>query len=211
MTDRGRVMPNGWSIPGDIKQQRRVGPGFYKTNCRNHGPNGTQSDDAGFLIGPEKSGSSPSIRPRTLISYLSTGKGLSAERALKLLNVLNCSRSQLEAKFGRKAVSSRIVSLQEKGRELGGELRFDGSSWVAREGDSAADPNNRGDTITDVSSVNGEPSDDEVNDVLRQVNNLHRKAIDILNDYAGKIQKARPNKSGNTESPKMLGGVPKPV
>jgi len=42
-TDGDRSAPsaggNGWSIPGDIKQQRRVGPGFFKTNCRNHGPN----------------------------------------------------------------------------------------------------------------------------------------------------------------------------
>jgi transcriptional regulator with XRE-family HTH domain len=81
-----------------------------------------------------------------LTSYLSTGTGISAERALKLVQVLGSSRSQLEAKFGRKAVSSRIMELQESGKKL--EFSYGGS--VAGTG---PDPNDG-----DITSVNKHPA-----------------------------------------------------
>jgi hypothetical protein len=83
------------------------------------------------------------------------------------------------------------------------KLSADGSGWVSKEGDSAADPNNRGDTITDVSKVNGEPSDDDLIDTLRSVQNLHRKAIAEIGGYIANAQKAKVNKDP-ISSPKSL-------
>lgn len=112
--------------------------------------------------------------------------------------LMNLSPRSLQLKFGQpEQTRARLLHLQESGTAL--RLSNDGSGWVSKEGDSAADPNNRGDDITDVSSVKGDPSDDELNDVLRQVGNLHRQAIGILSDYASKIQKAKPNPNGTSE------------
>jgi hypothetical protein len=128
-------------------------------------------------------------------SFLAGKSSLSAAKSLKLMQVLGSSKAQLESKLGDKMLNGRILALQEKGKPM----RFDGGGWTPREGDSGADPNSWGDDITETPSVNGDPSDDELNDVLRQVNNLHRQAIQIINDYASKTAKARPNPNGSTE------------
>jgi transcriptional regulator with XRE-family HTH domain len=105
-------------------------------------------------------------------SFLAGKSSLSAAKSLKLMQVLGSSKAQLESKLGDKMLNGRILALQEKGKPM----RFDGGGWTPREGDSGADPNSWGDD-----------------------NNLHRQAIQIINDYASKTAKARPNPNGSTE------------
>ncbi len=63
------------------------------------------------------------------------------------MQILNASRSQLEAKFGRKTVSSHILELQERGTPM----KLDsGGSWVP--GLSGQDPNGA-DDITGVKTA----------------------------------------------------------
>jgi hypothetical protein len=136
-----------------------------------------------------------------LTSYLSTGKGLSAERALKLLNVLSSSRAQLEAKFGRKAVSSQIVSLQERGKVM----KLDsGGGWVA--GQSGHDPNGT-DDITGVKTAGDLPNADdyqqETIDFLRDQQNIHRSAIAEIQKYLDNVTKGKINQ-GSTEPARKI-------
>jgi transcriptional regulator with XRE-family HTH domain len=129
-----------------------------------------------------------------LTEFLSTGRGLSAERSLRLMQVLSASKQELVAKFGRPA-AAQIVHFQSEGKPM--KLSYGGS--VAGVGPDLND----GD-ITTVSSVNGDPSDDELTDVLRQVGNLHRQALDILSGYASKMQKPKPNPNGTTEPARRI-------
>ena len=138
--------------------------------------------------------------PTNFSAFINGRVGLSAKSTIKLMQLLNASKAQLEAKLSAKEI--HLEHYQEEGRLM--TLSSDGSGWVAREGDSAADPNNRGGDITTVSSINGAPSDDELTDVLRQVNNLHKQALDILNAYTSKIQKARPDPAGVTSGPRKI-------
>lgn len=135
-----------------------------------------------------------------LTSFLSTGKGLSAERSLRLMQILNSSRAQLEAKFGAKRVSSRILELQESGRQL----RFDGSGWVAKEGNGGADPNNSGGDITTVRSngaAGGDSSGDTITDILREVDLLHKQAREAIAQWFANNDRAKPNAQGSTKPP----------
>src|ERR1700746_1121247 len=66
-----------------------------------------------------------------LANFLAGRTGLSAEKSLKLMQVLNSPRSELEAKFGRKALNSRILELQEGGKPLSDRMQFDSiGGWV---------------------------------------------------------------------------------
>src|ERR1700751_1594901 len=63
-----------------------------------------------------------------LANFLAGRTGLSAEKSLKLMQILGSSRAQLERKFGGKAGGSQIVGLQERGRPM----KLDnGGGWVA--------------------------------------------------------------------------------
>jgi transcriptional regulator with XRE-family HTH domain len=136
-----------------------------------------------------------------LTSYLSTGKGLSAERALRLMSVLNSSRSQLEGKFGGKAVSSRIMNLQERGRPM----KLDSSgSWVP--GLSGQDPNGS-DDVTGVRTARDLPNStdyqQETIDFLRDQQNIHRSAIAEIQKYLDNVTKSMVNQ-GSTEAPRRI-------
>ena len=78
--------------------------------------------------------------------------GFSAEKSLRLVQILNASRASIEKRLAKPA-TVQILNRQEKGQRM--TLASDGSGWVSREGDSAADPNNRGDDITDTWKVGG--------------------------------------------------------
>jgi hypothetical protein len=131
-----------------------------------------------------------------LTSYLSTGTGISAERALKLVQVLGSSRSELEIKFGRKAVSSQIVSLQERGKVM----KLDSSgSWVS--GQSGQDPNGS-DDITGVTTARDlNNADDYLAQtiaMLRDQQQILRQADAHIEAYIANAQKAHPNPNGST-------------
>jgi transcriptional regulator with XRE-family HTH domain len=126
-----------------------------------------------------------------LTSYLSTGTGISAERALRLMTVLNSSRAQLERKFGRKAISSQMVSLQERGKPM----KLDSSaSWVP--GQSGVDPSGSGD-VTGVKTARDLPNADdyqqETIDFLKGQQNIYRSAIAEIDKYLAGIQRAKVN------------------
>jgi transcriptional regulator with XRE-family HTH domain len=132
-----------------------------------------------------------------LTSYLSTGTGISAERALKLVQVLGASRSQLEAKFGRTAVSSQIVSLQERGKVM----KLDSSgAWVS--GQSGQDPNGT-DDITGVKTARDLDNSDDyqarITAFLKDQQAIYRQAIAHIDNYLTNVQKAKVNRAGNTE------------
>jgi transcriptional regulator with XRE-family HTH domain len=140
-----------------------------------------------------------------LANFLAGRSGLSAEKSLKLMQILNSTRSQLEAKFARKAVTSRILELQESGQPM----KLDASgSWVAKEGgDWGSDPNNST-SIDNTPTARDLPGADDYQqrtiDFLKDQQNIYRKAIAEIDSYLNKVQKARPNANGSTESPRTV-------
>jgi transcriptional regulator with XRE-family HTH domain len=126
----------------------------------------------------------------TLTSYLSTGRGLSAERSLRLMQVLNSSRSQLEAKFGRKAVSSRILELQERGKAM------------------KLDSSNGTDDVTGVKTARDlDNSDDyqaKITAFLKAQQSIYRQAIAHIDNYLANVQKSKVNRDGNTEPARRI-------
>jgi transcriptional regulator with XRE-family HTH domain len=133
-----------------------------------------------------------------LTSYLSTGRGLSAERSLRLMQVLNSSRSQLEAKFGRKAVSSRILELQERGKAM----KLDRSgSWVP----GGTDPNGT-DDVTGVKTArdldNSVDYQAKITAFLKAQQSIYRQAIAHIDNYLANVQKSKVNKDGVTDAPR---------
>jgi transcriptional regulator with XRE-family HTH domain len=100
-----------------------------------------------------------------LSKFLSGKANLNSECTLALVRLMGMNRAQLEAKFS-KPQRATITHFQEKGRPM--KLSNDG--WVAREG-STDDPNNTSD-ISNTWKKGGEPSGDDIIDVLREVQNL---------------------------------------
>ena len=82
-----------------------------------------------------------------LSAFLAGRSGLSAEKSLRLMQLLNSSKSQLEAKF-RNPITSHIVELQEKGEVV--TFR-----WVP--GQSGTDPN-RSTTIVHTPTARQKPN-----------------------------------------------------
>jgi|GEM_PF-7018106 len=127
-----------------------------------------------------------------LANFLAGRTGLSAEKSLKLLQILNSTRSQLEAKFSRKPVDSRIIELQESGKPM--RLDSIGGS-VARQPGAPPDD---GDITR--SKSDGEPLDADIIDCLREVQNYHKTALKAIDDYLARAQQAKVNRGGSTES-----------
>lgn len=131
-----------------------------------------------------------------LSSFLAGRSGLSAEKSLKLLQILNCSRQQLERKFGRAEKSARIAHFQQQGQPM----QLDsGGSWVP--GQSGEDPVGSGDITTP--KLGGDPSGDALIDVLRQVDNYHAQAREAIAGFIAVAQKAKVN-DGPTSPPKRI-------
>ena len=80
-------------------------------------------------------------------------------------------------------------------REIG-VMVFDGSGWVA--GQSGSDPSNST-GIDNTWKQGGDPSDDDLIDTLRQVDNFHKQAREAIAAYLTNIMKAKVNKTGSTE------------
>jgi transcriptional regulator with XRE-family HTH domain len=140
------------------------------------------------------------IDPANLNGWIGGYKKLSSDKLGKLHQIIHLNRFELETKFTRN-FAGRIVSLQERGRDLAGELRFDGSGWVS--GQSGVDPNNST-SVTGTWKEGGEHSGDDIIDVLRQIDAIHAQARQAIADYIAKAQKAKPNKDGVTEGPRKV-------
>jgi len=136
-----------------------------------------------------------------LAAFLGGNAGLSQAKTLKLLQVLNSSRAELERKFGRK-VTSHILELEESGRTVADRVQFDIGSWVAKE--SASDDPVNSTSITDTYPAKGGPIDGGLIDTLRAVQNLHRSAIAEIDKFIASAQRARPNAQGWKEPPRKI-------
>jgi transcriptional regulator with XRE-family HTH domain len=136
--------------------------------------------------------------PGNFNAFLGGFKTLSNEKLSKLLQVLNANRKDLEMKLSRPA-TAQVTHLQIDGLNV----RLDNGGWIAKEGDSAADPNNQGGDITNTWKANGAPSDDDLIDTLRAVDNFHKQAREAIAQWFANYQKAKPN-SGPTEGPRRI-------
>jgi transcriptional regulator with XRE-family HTH domain len=123
-----------------------------------------------------------------LANFLAGRTGLSAEKSLKLMQILNASRSQLEAKLG-KAATMQITHFQEKGKPM----RLSNDGWVAGTGPDQNDGN--------IPDVNNNPArsvpDAAELEFLAELGGLHQKIIDRIDNWQAQ-QKARPNPNGST-------------
>ena len=129
-----------------------------------------------------------------LCDFLAGRKGLSTSSTMRLLQLINANKVELQAKLSGKTSGSQIAHFQSEGKPM----RLSNEGWIAREGDSAADPNNWGDDIT---SVNNNPArtvpDQDELEFLAGLAGLHQKIIDKINNWQAQ-QKAKPNANGST-------------
>ena len=118
------------------------------------------------------------------------------------MQLIEASKAQLEAKLAGKAGGSQIVSLQERGRPM----KLDSSgSWVP--GLSGQDPNGT-DDITGVRTARDLDNSDDyqarITAFLKDQQSLYRQAIAHIDNYLANFQKAKVNKSGNTEPARRI-------
>jgi transcriptional regulator with XRE-family HTH domain len=143
--------------------------------------------------------------PGNFNAWISGVKSLSVIKMQKLLQVLSLNRMQLEAKFDTPKFTSRILELTESGEKVqfdNGPVFFSNDGRVAREGGSD-DPNTTT-GIDDTWKVNGEPCSDDLLDVLREVNNYHKQAMEAIAGYMAQAQKSKPNPNGVTSGPRNV-------
>jgi transcriptional regulator with XRE-family HTH domain len=130
--------------------------------------------------------------------FLNGTVNLSAEATLALLRLTSMTKAQLELKFSNPdRLSSRIMNLQEKGKPM----EFDGGGWVADQ--SGEDPNDST-GIDNTWKEGGEPSGDDIIDVLRQIDNIHAEARKAIADYINKVTQGKVNRAGVTESARSV-------
>jgi transcriptional regulator with XRE-family HTH domain len=136
------------------------------------------------------------IDPGNLSGFLNGRNGLSAERVLKLMRLMNLNRRDLALRFGKpERTTSRIMSLQEQGTPV---TQFSNSGYVLWDG-GTTDPNDSTD-ITNTPKVNGETTGDSLLDCLRQVDLIHKQAREVIADYISKNPpKGKINREGPTE------------
>jgi transcriptional regulator with XRE-family HTH domain len=127
--------------------------------------------------------------PGNFNAYLTGVKSLSVRKMYKLLQILNLNKIQLEAKFSKPLLSSQILALQESGRPM--TLDSNGG-WVPAAVDGGSDPNNSDD------------DEDDITETLRQVDDFHRQAREAIAGYIASVQKAKVNKTGQTEPPRRV-------
>ena len=126
-----------------------------------------------------------------LANFLAGRSGLSAEKSLRLMQILNASRSQLEAKLV-KAATMQITHFQERGKPM----RFSNDGWVAGVG---PDPNDGDITAIKTARDLDNPDDYQGRIVafLKDQQSIYRQAIVHIDNYLAGI-KAKPNPSGIT-------------
>jgi transcriptional regulator with XRE-family HTH domain len=112
----------------------------------------------------------------------------SAEVTLKIFQLLNLSKRDLELKFGNAhRISAKIMSLQESGKAM----KLDDSDTSS---------------ITDPDSDDSDDPDDI--DFLKSQLGLYRSAIRQIKNYLNRPTKAKPN-AGATEGPRTVNTSPK--
>jgi hypothetical protein len=126
--------------------------------------------------------------------------GLSAERTLKLLQLMNLSRRDLELKFANPdRLTSRIMKLQEC-RDGQPSLRLDNDGWYPGTGGNGAGTDPVG--STDITGTNANPArkvpgDDEM-EFLAGLAGLHQSIIDKINAWQARAQVNRVSSTERT-------------
>lgn len=137
-----------------------------------------------------------------LANFLAGRTGLSAEKSLKLVQLLNTSKAQLERKFNGKAVTSQIVSLQQRGKPL--QLDSAGA-WTP--GLSGQDPNGS-DDITGVKTArdldNADDYQAKITAFLKDQQSIYRQAIAHIDNYLANVRRAKVNRAGSTEGARTV-------
>jgi hypothetical protein len=133
--------------------------------------------------------------------------GLSAASTVKLLQLLNLTKRQVEEKLAIKPVT--LAHFQQGGKQVAEQVRFAAppvkqfDSWVPGLANGGSDPN----CSTDITSTNNNPArsvpDAAELEFLAGLAGLHRQIIDRIDNWQAQ-QKAKPNKDGVTESPRKI-------
>src|SRR5260370_764786 len=84
---------------------------------------GLTSRQIGTLVG---------ITEQHVCDLLAGRKGLSVQSTMRLLQVMNANRKEIEMKLGKPQLTSQIIGLQEGGEKM----QLDSGSWTPKEGGS---------------------------------------------------------------------------
>jgi len=113
---------------------------------------------------------------------------------------MSLGKRDLELKFGSpEKLSARLMHLQESGRELAKVVQFTAPNdgWVPSRTDP---PGSEGIGVKTASNLEDAP--DDLSRVLAQLNGLHQRAIQIIDEYVDSKRKSSPNAMGSTEPPR---------
>jgi transcriptional regulator with XRE-family HTH domain len=157
----------------------------------------TRTFSAGTGVSLQKIARLVGVEPSNFSNFVNGKVGLNAASTVKLLQLLNLTRRQVEEKLTAKAVT--ISHFQEHGRQVAEVIRFDnGDGWVPGR---TSEPTSEGIEVKTASNLEDAP--DELTRVLAQLNGLHQQAIQIIADYETR-QKATPNPSGSTSPARQI-------
>jgi hypothetical protein len=133
------------------------------------------------IVGVEKTNFSAFVNGRV---------GLSAKSTIKLLQLLNLTKREVEMKLAKRAV--HIEHFQESGQPM----RLSDDGWVAQEDGGGGDHGTTSTTGTNANPARSVPDAEEL-EFLAGLAGLHQAIIDKIN--ARQVAKARVN-TGPTES-----------
>lgn len=130
-----------------------------------------------------------------IANFLAGRTGLSAEKSLKLMQILNTTRSQLEAKFGS-PVTSRILHLQSSDSQA---MTLDSNGgWVPGLAGAGSDPDGSTNIVSTNKNPARQPPDPDELEFLAGLAGLHQQIIDKINGR--QAMKGKVNRDGATES-----------
>jgi transcriptional regulator with XRE-family HTH domain len=162
----------------------------------------TRTFSAGTGVSLNKIARMIGVEPGNFSAYMNERIGLSAKATVKLLQLLNLTKRQVEEKLAVKAVN--IAHLQKGGREVAETLRFAAPpakqfEWVP--GLSGQDPNGSTDitsTITARDELNADDYLAQTIAMLRDQQQILRQADAHIEAWILNAQKAHPNPNGST-------------
>lgn len=126
-------------------------------------------------------------------AFLSGNVNMSAERTLKLVQLMNQTKAQVGTKFSK---SEKLIHLEHV-QESGKPMRLD---WVP--GQSGEDPNDSTDITGTVTARDLDNADDyqaATIAFLKDQQNIHRSAIGEIQKYLDLAPKAQVNPTGSAE------------
>jgi hypothetical protein len=168
----------------------------------------TRTFSAGTGVPLTKIASLVGVEPGNFSAFVNGRIGLSAASTVKLLQLLNLTKRQVEEKLTVKPVN--IAHFQSGGKRLAETVRFAAppvkqfDSWVPGLANGGSDPNGS----TDITSTNNNPArcvpDAAELEFLAGLAGLHQQIIDKITSWQQAQQKARPNPNGTTEPARRI-------